>query len=73
VPFPQLPGSLYIPLYTYFSNKDPYYPHKPLFLSVFSLKRRDEFSVSHCGTENIQRDFKKYLLGASINSAGKSN
>ena len=54
MPFPQLPGSLYIPLYTYFSNKDPYYPHKPLFLSVFSLKRRDEFSVSHCGIQKPQ-------------------
>ena len=82
MPLPQLPGSLYIPLYTYFSNKDPYYPHKSLFLSVFSLKRREEFSVSHCGiqkpqcgihishceiqiphceTENMQRNFKKYL------------
>ena len=54
MPLPQLPGSLYIPLYTYFSNKDPYYPHKPLFLSVFSLKRRDEFSVSHCGIQKPQ-------------------
>ena len=82
MPLPQLPGSLYIPLYTHFSDKDPYYPHKSLFLSVFSLKRREEFSVSHCGiqkpqcgihishceiqiphceTENMQRDFKKYL------------
>ena len=49
MPLPQLPGSLYIPLYTHFSDKDPYYPHKSLFLSVFSLKRREEFSVSHCG------------------------
>ena len=86
MPLPQLPGSLYIPLHTYFSNKDPYYP-------VFSLKRKEEFSVSHCGiqkpqcgihishceiqiphcgTENMQGDFKKYLPGASINSAGKS-
>ena len=82
MPLPQLPGSLYIPLYTHFSDKDPYYPHKSLFLSVFSSKRREEFSVSHCGiqkpqcgihishceiqiphceTENMQRDFKKYL------------
>ena len=82
MPLPQPPGSLYIPLHTYFSNKDPYYPHKSLFLSVFSFKRQDKFSVSHCGiqkpqcgihishceiqiphceTENMQRDFKKYL------------
>ena len=82
MPLPQLPGSLYIPLHTHFSNKNPYYPHKSLFLSVFSSKRRKEFSVSHCGiqkpqcgihishceiqiphceTENMQRDFKKYL------------
>ncbi len=75
MPLPQLPGSLYIPLYTHFSDKDPYYPHKSLFLSVFSLKRREEFSVSHCGihishceiqiphcgTENMQGNFKKYL------------
>ena len=82
MPLPQLPGSLYIPPHTYFSNKDPYYPHKSLFLSVFSLKRKEEFSVSHCGiqkpqcgihishceiqiphcgTENMQRDSKKYL------------
>ena len=54
MPLPQLPESLYIPLYTYFSNKDPYYPHKPLFLSVFSLKHRDEFSVSHCGIQKPQ-------------------
>ena len=75
MPLPQLPESLYIPLHTHFSNKNPYYPHKSLFLSVFSSKRRKEFSVSHCGihishceiqiphcgTENMQRDFKKYL------------
>ena len=68
MPLPQLPGSLYIPVYTHFSDKDPYYPHKSLFLSVFSSKRREEFSVSHCEiqiphceTENMQRDFKKYL------------
>ena len=54
MPLPQLPGSLYIPLYTYISNKDPYYPHKPLFLSVFSLKRKEEFSVSHCGIQKPQ-------------------
>ena len=54
MPLPQLPGSLYIPLHTYFSNKDPYYPHKSLFLSVFSLKRREEFSVSHCGIQKPQ-------------------
>ena len=85
MPLPQLPGSLYIPLHTYFSNKDPYYPHKSLFLSVFSLKRKEEFSVSHCGiqkpqcgihisqiqiphcgTENMQRNFKKYLPGLQL-------
>ena len=54
MPLPQLPGSLYIPLYTHFSDKDPYYPHKSLFLSVFSLKRREEFSVSHCGIQKPQ-------------------
>ena len=54
MPLPQLPGSLYIPLHTYFSNKDSYYPHKSLFLSVFSLKRREEFSVSHCGIQKPQ-------------------
>ena len=54
MPLPQLPGSLYIPLHTYFSNKDPYYPHKSLFLSVFSLKRKEEFSVSHCGIQKPQ-------------------
>ena len=54
MPLPQLPGSLYIPLYTHFSDKDPYYPHKSLFLSVFSSKRREEFSVSHCGIQKPQ-------------------
>ena len=54
MPLPQLPGSLYIPLHTHFSNKNPYYPHKSLFLSVFSLKRREEFSVSHCGIQKPQ-------------------
>ena len=54
MPLPQLPGSLYIPLYTHFSDKDPYYPHKSLFLSVFSLKRKEEFSVSHCGIQKPQ-------------------
>ena len=54
MPLPQLPGSLYIPLQTHFSNKDPYYPHKSLFLSVFSSKHRKEFSVSHCGIQKPQ-------------------
>ena len=31
-----------------------------------------EIQIPHCGTENMQGDFKKYLPGASINSAGKS-
>ena len=54
MPLPQLPESLYIPLHTHFSNKNPYYPHKSLFLSVFSSKRRKEFSVSHCGIQKPQ-------------------
>ena len=54
MPLPQHPERLYIPLHTHFSNKNPYYPHKSLFLSVFSSKRRKEFSVSHCRIQKPQ-------------------
>ena len=54
MPLPQLSGKSLYPTPYPFSNKNPYYPHKSLFLSVFSSKRRKEFSVSHCGIQKPQ-------------------